>query len=109
MVVLRGTLVIGLTERGHVLATPDWQEADKRNLHTGKRPESIPGSVADVEAWAIPTHTDQNKRMQGEQVRDEDISTPSGHHVPVEERRQGSPKHRTVLDGLDPEEEGKYQ
>ena len=44
--------------------------------------------------------------MERNQVRDENISTPSGDHVPIEQGSQGSPHDRTVLDSLDPQEEG---
>lgn len=47
--------------------------------------------------------------MQWDQVRDEHVSTPSGHHVSVEQRRQSSPHNGAVLDCLDPEEECKHQ
>lgn len=46
-----------------MLASLDWQEADKRNLHAGQCSQSIPGGVADVEARAVSAHADQDQRM----------------------------------------------
>ena len=64
------------TERGHVLATADGQETDEGNLHTRKRTERIPRSVADVQSRAVSSHADQDESVQGQQVGDEDVSTP---------------------------------
>ena len=47
--------------------------------------------------------------MQGEQVRNEHISTPRGYHVTVEKCGHRAPKHRTILDRFDPQIEGKYE
>lgn len=64
------------TKRGHVLATADGQEPDEGNLHTRKRTERIPRSVADIQPRAVSSHADQDESVQGQQVGDEDVSTP---------------------------------
>ena len=97
------------TKRRHVLRTANGQETDERNLHTRKRTERIPRSVADVEPGAVASHADQNEGVQGQQVRDEDVSTPRRHHVSVEQRGQCAPEHRPVLDSLDPQEKGENE
>lgn len=92
-----------------MLATANRQESDKGNLHTRKRAERIPRSITDIKPRAIATHADQNESVQGQQIRNEDISSPCRHHVSVEERRQSTPEHGSILDGLDPKEEGEDQ
>jgi hypothetical protein len=92
-----------------VLATPDGQETDKRNLHARKRAERIPRSIADIKPRAIPSHANQYKSVQRQQVSNEDITAPRRHHVTVEERGQRAPEHGSILDCLDPQEEGKDQ
>lgn len=47
--------------------------------------------------------------MEGNQVGDEDITTPSRDHIPIKQSSQGSPHNRTVLDRFDPKIEGKDQ
>jgi hypothetical protein len=92
-----------------VLATANGQESDERDLHTRERAERIPRAVADIESGTIATHTNQNEGVQREQIRDEDVSTPCRHHVSVKQRGHGAPKHRSILNGLDPKEEGEDQ
>lgn len=94
------------TERRHVLRTANGQETNEGNLHTRKRAECIPRSVADVEPGAVASHADQHEGVQRQQVGDEDISTPCGDHVAVEQRGQRAPEHGTLLDSLDPQVEG---
>ena len=43
--------------------------------------------------------------MQGDKIGDEDVTSPSRHHVAVEERCESSPHDRSVLDSLNPKEE----
>jgi len=92
-----------------VLTTPYGQEADERNLHTGKRAKRIPRCIADIKPWAVPAHADQNKGMQRQQVGNEHISTPSRYHVSIEQRGQRAPEHGSILNSLDPQEEGEYK
>jgi hypothetical protein len=89
-----------------VVTVANGQEADKGNLHTGKRSKRIPGRVADVQTRAVSAHAQQDKDVQGEQVGDEDITTPGRDHVSVEQGGKGTPHDRTLLDTLDPEIEG---
>jgi hypothetical protein len=96
----------GHTESRHVLATPDRQEADKRNLHTGQCTKSKPRGVADIKPGRVTAHEDQHQGMQGQQIGDEDIASPSRNHVAIKECRQGTPSDGTFLDSLDPEIEG---
>ena len=44
--------------------------------------------------------------MERNHTSDEDISTPRGNHVAVEESTKSSPEHGAQLQGLDPEVEG---
>lgn len=92
-----------------MVAVADGQEPDERNLHASKCAQGIPRRVADVQPRAISSHAKENKHMQGNQVGDEDIASPRGHHVPIEKRREGSPHDRSVLDSLDPQEKGEDQ
>lgn len=95
------------TERSHVIAAPDWQETDEWNLHTCKRTETIPGGVADVQSGAVSAHADEHESVKGQQVGDEDVSTPCRHHVSVEKGSQSTPGDGTQLQTLDPQVEGK--
>lgn len=90
-----------------MLASLDRQEADKGNLHAGKGSKGIPGGIADVETVAVAAHANKDKGVKGKDTGDEGITTPRGHHVPVEERAKGAPEHGTKLQRLDPQEEGK--
>lgn len=92
-----------------MLATPDGQEADEGDLHAGQGSQSVPSCVADVQPGAETAHADQHESMQGQQVGDEDVSTPRADHVSVEQRRQTTPHDASNLDGLDPEVEGEDQ
>jgi hypothetical protein len=92
-----------------MLATPNRQEANKRNLHTRQRPQRIPRSIANIEPRAIPPHANQHERMQRQQIRNEHITTPSRNHVSVKQRRHRTPEHRSHLNRLDPEVKGKHQ
>lgn len=89
-----------------MLASLNRQEANKRNLHTGKRSESIPSGVAHIETGAVSSHADQNERVHGQKTGDEGVTTPRRHHVSVEEGAKSTPKHGAKLEGLDPEVEG---
>lgn len=92
-----------------MLATSYREESDERNLHTGQSAQREPGAVAHVKSWAISAHANKNKRMKREQVGDEDVATPSRHHVAVEQSSQSAPHGRSVLDCLDPQIEGEDQ
>ena len=89
-----------------MVTVADGQESHEGNLHTAQSTKSIPGRVADVEATAVATHTEQNEDMERDQVSDEHISTPGRDHVSVEQRSQRSPHNGALLHGLDPQEEG---
>lgn len=89
-----------------MLAGPDGQESNERNLHASQRSKSVPSRVADVESRAEAAHADQDKGVKRQQVGDEDVSAPSADHVSVEERRKATPHNASDLDGLDPEVEG---
>ena len=92
-----------------MLTTPDWQESDEWNLHASKRSQGIPRGVADIKSRAIPSHADQNKCMQWQQICNEDVSTPCRHHVPVKQRGQRAPEYRPVLDRFNPKEKSEDQ
>ena len=67
-----------------MLATPNWQESNERNLHACQRSEREPGAVTDIQAWAEATHRKEYENVKRYQVSDENISTPSRNHVSVE-------------------------
>lgn len=92
-----------------MVTVPNRQETDKRNLHARQSSQGVPCGIANVNTRAVPSHAEQDEHMQRDQVSDEDVSTPSGHHVPVGQSCQGSPHDRSVLHGLDPEEEGEHK
>lgn len=92
-----------------MLGRSDWQETDEWNLHTGQRAESVPSAVSDVNARAKPTHQDQHEDVQRDQVGNEDVASPRGHHVSVKQGTERTPERRTELHGFDPEVESEYQ
>lgn len=59
-----------------MITVADRKEADKGNLHAGKSAQRVPGRVADVEARAVSAHAEEDKDVEGEQVCNEDVSTP---------------------------------
>lgn len=95
------------TQGRHVFAGLHRKETNKGNLHAGQRSESIPRRVANVKTGAVSAHADQNEGVHGQEAGNEDIATPRGDHVAVEDGAQRSPQHGTKLESLDPEEEGK--
>lgn len=90
-----------------MVAVPNRQEPDKWNLHAGQSSQGIPRIIADIQARAVPSHTDKDDNMERDKVGDEDISAPSRNHVSVGQRGQCSPHDRAILDRLNPEVEGK--
>ena len=86
-----------------MVAASHRQEPNEGNLHTSKRAQSIPGSIADIQPRAEPSHANQYERMQRQQVRDEDISTPRADHVSVKQRAKSSPHHTAFFYCLDPQ------
>lgn len=111
MVSIRTTCRIDVqrTQRSHVVAAADRQEADERDLHAGQRAQCVPGRVADVQPGAEPSHADEDEGVQGQHVGDEDVSTPRADHVSVEQGTQASPHHTALFDRLDPQVEGEDQ
>ena len=95
-----------LTQRGHVFTASNWEEADKGDLHARQSANGIPSRVTNVQPWAVPSHTYENKGMQREQVCDEDVAAPRRDHVSIEERGQRAPEGRAIFHRLDPQEEG---
>lgn len=92
-----------------MVAAPDGKETNKGDLHARERAESVPGGVADVESGAVPSHADQDKGVQRQQVGDEDVASPRRNHVSVEEGSQSTPGDGAQLQTLDPQEEGEDQ
>ena len=92
-----------------MLATPDGQETNERNLHASQRSKSVPSGVADVQPRAETAHANQHEGVQRQQVGNENVSTPCADHVSVEESREASPHNASDLDGLDPQVEGEDQ
>lgn len=85
-----------------MLAASDGQETHEGNLHASKRTERIPRGIADIETRAVASHADEHESVQRQQVGNENVSTPSGDHVAVEERTERTPESRSVLQSLDP-------
>ena len=44
-----------------MVATPDRQEPNKRNLHTSKCAQSEPSRVADIQPGTVAPHADKHK------------------------------------------------
>ena len=59
------------------------QEADERYLHASQSSQRIPGSVRNVDPGAVSTHEDEHEYVQGNEIGDEDVSSPSRHHVSI--------------------------
>lgn len=87
----------------------DRQEVDEGNLHSAQQSDNVPGGVCNVNSTAISSSKAKDESVQGDQVGNESIATPGRGHPVVEESAQRSPHHRSLLNGLDPEEEGKDQ
>lgn len=92
-----------------MVAGADRQEVDEGNLHSAQQSDNVPGGVCNVDPTAISSSQAKDKSVQGDQVGNEGIATPGSGHPVVEESAQRSPHHRSLLDGLDPEEEGEDQ
>jgi hypothetical protein len=92
-----------------MVTTPDRQEPHERDLHARKCPKSIPSRVAHIQPRTEPSHANQHKRVQRQQVRDEDVASPCANHVSIEQRGQRSPHHTANLHSLDPQVESEDQ
>jgi hypothetical protein len=87
----------------------DGLKPDKGDLHGGECSEGIVRTIRDVETGRVTTHEEQDKGVEGEQVCDEDVSSPCGDHVKVKEGGESSPKGTSCFEGTDPEEEGEHE
>ena len=90
-----------------MLAGLDRQETHKRNLHAGQGSQGIPGRVRNIQPGAIASHADKDKGVEGEKAGNEGITTPRGNHITVEQSTESPPKHRPLLQSLDPQIKGK--
>lgn len=89
-------------EGGHVLGRLDGLETDEVDLHGEQSSEGVDRAVGDVEAAREAAGDQQREDVQRDQVDDEDVASPRGHHVEVGQRAHGSPEERAGVDRLDP-------
>lgn len=92
-----------------MITASDRQEANEWNLHASKCAQSIPCCIAHVQSWTKSAHADQYESMQGEQIGDENVSTPRADHVSIEQGTESSPHNAALLHSFDPQVEGKHQ
>lgn len=71
------------TGRGHVFAGTNRLESNEWNLHREKQSQNVECCVAGEQTWRVTAHDQQHKHMQWDQIDDEDVTTPGGHHVEV--------------------------
>ena len=85
-----------------MVAASNGQEAYEWDLHAGQSPQGIPCRLAHVEPGTEPSHADQDKSMQGQQIGDEHVSAPGADHVSVEQGTKASPHRASLFHGFDP-------
>jgi len=71
------------SQGSHVLAGANRLESHEGDLHGEQQSEDIEGAVAGQQARGVPTHDEQHKDVQGDQVDDEHVASPRGDHVEV--------------------------
>lgn len=65
----------GRTESSHVLAGPNWLEADEGDLHTREGADCVPRRVRNVESAGVAAHENEDHGVNRDHVGDERVST----------------------------------
>ena len=87
----------------------DGLEPDEGDLHGAEEADDEEGVVGDIDPLRESSHEEEHKHVEGDQIDDEDVASPCGHHVEVGHGRQGAPVHGPSLDSLDPEVVGEHE
>ncbi len=87
----------------HVLRSAHRLEANKRNLHREDGADDVERAVGHVDSKREPPEDEQDENVQRNQVDDEDVAAPRGHHVKVRQGGPRGPEDGAGLDGLDPQ------
>ena len=62
-----------------MLGCADWEESHEGDLHGAEQTDDEEDSVGRVESFAEPSHEEKDECVQGDQVDDEHIASPSRH------------------------------
>lgn len=84
-------------------------ETDKSDLHSKDGTNNVERRVSNVELVAVAASEQEGQGVQGDQVDDEHVTTPSADHVEVGQRADDGPVQRTSIHRLDPSVEGQNQ
>ena len=87
-------------EKGHVLAGADRQESNEGDLHRGDKSDDKEGVVGDVDPLRESSHQEEHKHVEGDEIDDEDVASPGGHHVEVGHGCQGTPTEDAEVNSL---------
>ena len=86
-----------------------WLESNERDLHGAEKSHNEEGVVRHVDPLGEPTHQQEDEDMEGDEVDDEDVSSPGRDHVEIGQSSPGSPVNWAGLHCLDPEVVGEHE
>lgn len=87
-----------------MLRSSDGLEADEGNLHTQQKAQNVKRGVTREEPIAKSVHDQKGENVEGNQVDDEDVSSPGTDHVEVGQSGHRGPEDGSSLDRFDPQE-----
>mmetsp|Transcript_27386 Transcript_27386/g.64184 ORF Transcript_27386/g.64184 Transcript_27386/m.64184 type:complete len:201 (-) Transcript_27386:511-1113(-) len=77
--------------RSQLLNRSDWRPAHHRDLDGKGRANDVKGRVGPMELRGIPTQKDKEAGVDTNDVDDEDVTAPDGHHVKVGQAGEDAP------------------
>ena len=86
----------------HVLGGLHWLEPDEGDLHGEDGADDVDGGVGDVDPVREAAADHEDEDVHGDEVDEEHVAAPRGHHVEVGHRAEGSPVDVASLHALDP-------
>lgn len=76
-------------------------KAHEGNLHSQDGAQNVEGGVGNIQTMWITTNDHHQDNVDGDNVDDEDITTPRGHHVEVAQGTAGRDEQGTRIHRLD--------
>ena len=86
----------------HVLGGLHWLEPDEGDLHGEDGADDVDGGVGDVDPVREAAADHEDEDVHGDEVDEEHVAAPRGHHVEVGHGAEGRPVDVASLDALDP-------
>ncbi len=87
----------------------DGLEANELDGHGHECAEDVESAVGHVETATEAARYDEREYVHGDDVDDENVATPRGHHVEVSDGGGGTPDQRARVEGAKPQEEAEHE